>query len=731
MTKKVELVKRLENHLRRTSRQLISFDTEEESLQFLTDSFRSEFSSDFVGIIIKDGDHFIPKVWSGALTSITEAFPLQVNQCMPSLLTRSMMFETSIDSHCDFTKLIVNMAVPTWFTVPLINDSHHYGFCVIGYFQKVKLIEEMGRIFDEFGKDVAVALALSKQKEIQKNKMMGMQWINQNLSLDASIEKTVEKLVERAGKETEAVFACIYLYDERANCFRYQQPSYGEMVRAETITLDKNNQLKHYFPYLETPGGQQLTVPLNVNLKTIGVVHVESKNAGTFTSDDLETLEFLSSHVAVMLENARLYQNEKNHKQKLHYLLDYQQTLIKETIDGNGFDGITQTLSNLFSTSVILLDRFFRPISSKLVQLKTDDLQRYVELAAYEVFHKQSRRSWFPMEDDIEVEVFSINGGGDLLGYIVLDVTNYEIDDYFRLSINLARNIYSIQFIKQRLVLDAKEQVKDSFLTKLFVEKIENDENIIQYANLFNWDPFQSHRVAILSLNLMDDNVKLNILDLEAQKSMIWDQLKSKISVQNPEILLTNKDGELVLIAPINVESGKPRLYWSKLYDNIKKWTSDSKDFKPFLAVGGKTVRLTDYYVSYSEALKALSVVTNRFQDIGFALFDELGSYTVLHQLNDSHISDLFIQNHLSPLLQYSEGKSMDLLQTLRVYLEHNGNIKETAEDLFIHRSSLLYRLEKITNLLNVDLNDSEQRFNLMMAYKLYDLYGDNSTAKQ
>ena len=65
----------------------------------------------------------------------------------------------------------------------------------------------------------------------------------------------------------------------------------------------------------------------------------------------------------------------------------------------------------------------------------------------------------------------------------------------------------------------------------------------------------------------------------------------------------------------------------------------------------------------------------------------------------------------------------MDLFQTLRVYLEHNGSIKETAEELYIHRSSLLYRLEKIVDLLNIDINDSESRFNLMIAFKLYDLY--------
>ena len=31
--------------------------------------------------------------------------------------------------------------------------------------------------------------------------------------------------------------------------------------------------------------------------------------------------------------------------------------------------------------------------------------------------------------------------------------------------------------------------------------------------------------------------------------------------------------------------------------------------------------------------LKALNVVINRFHDIGFALFDELGPYTILHEL--------------------------------------------------------------------------------------------------
>lgn len=67
----------------------------------------------------------------------------------------------------------------------------------------------------------------------------------------------------------------------------------------------------------------------------------------------------------------------------------------------------------------------------------------------------------------------------------------------------------------------------------------------------------------------------------------------------------------------------------------------------------------------------------------------------------------------------------MDLLKTLQVYLSHNGNMTETAKELYIHRSTLQYRLEKIEDLLQVDLDNAEHRFNLNMAIKLYDLFGN------
>lgn len=574
-TKKI--VKKLETQLKTTSRQLVQFNTEEDTLQYICDSFREKLSADFVGIIVKMGNQLSIKSWSGADLSLTEAFPISIDRCSPSLFSYSKTYEEiKQETDCEINQLLLKEKVPTWFTVPLKNELGLFGFCIIGFFQKVKLYTELQTIFDEFGKDVAIAM---------------------------------------------------------------------------------------------------------------------------------------------------LYQREKQHKQELQLLLNYQQTLVKETLDGDSIEGITESLSNLLSCSVILMDRFMRPISYKLVVDQGEELQLLVELATYEIVQKHSKKLWGSthLDDQRQIAVWPIDVGGDLLGYLVIDITPIKVNDYFQLSIDVARNIYSVQFMKQKLVLDTKEQVKDSFISKLLTEHIEDLESIFRYANLFNWDIRRPHFVAILAFTLVNDST-FTILEKEAYKSRLWERLKSNITIYYPEVQIINKSGEIILISPES--DTNPKSYWSKFYEDVKKWISrEAKDVHVCLAIGGKTKKITDYYRSYLEAVKTLNVVKVKFKDYGFALFDELGAYTLLHQI-DLQMVMIFINKHLLPLLKY-EGTNMDLYHTLHMYLQYNGNIKETSEVLYIHRSTLQYRLERIESILNVELNSSEDRFNLMMAIKLYDLFRD------
>ncbi len=726
--KREKLMKKVENHLRMTARKLVKFDTEGETLQYLIDSFRSEFQCDFVGIIMNEEDLLVSKANSGDSVLFIKSLPINIGDCSSKLLYTPLTFEDMVteNDQCAFIELLKKEEMNTWFTVPLIDEGASFGLCIIGFKNNIRLIKEMDSLFIEFGKDVATAIKLASKKESEKRKILDVEWISRNLSLNSSLEKVVEKVVDRAGKGTNSKFACIYLYNEHDNSFNYQPPSYGEMNTTERININ-NYVLNDYFPFIEKVGGQELTVPLVVDLKTIGVLHVEQKVGGKFSGEDLELLELLASHVASMLENAKLYNDEKNHKIRLHSLLEYQQKLVLETVKPNSFDGITKIVSHYFGKNVILFDRFIRPISYHLQGSKMDDLSNLFERATVEIVGTSRGGGWLQLENNEESEiiVWPINDGIDLLGYLAIEKDKDGIDEFDQIGIDLVLNIYSSQFVKQKLILDAKEQVKDSFINKILVKSIKEPDSVIEYANLFNWNLFDHHRVAVLSLVLeKDDATDENILEKEARKSILWERLKKRITMHDNDIQVANKKDEYILIVPIAKEMNKPKVFWSSFYERVKKWVKeDHINNHVFMGIGGITKQLEDYYSSYQQALQTLNVVNNRFRDTSFALFDELGGYALLHELKNSSVTNLFTSKYIDPLLKYSKEKNADLFHTLRVFLNNHGNLSKTSNDLFIHRSSLLYRIERIESLLEIDLNDPDHRFNIMLAYRLYDLF--------
>ncbi|WP_375200573.1 helix-turn-helix domain-containing protein [Lysinibacillus sp. RS11] len=718
---KEKIINRLEHHLRMTSRQLIKMGTEEEAIHYLIESFKSELYCDFVGVILADVDEFVPKAWGGNANEFSHVFPMEIEKCSPLILEQSLHSkETNKQEDCLLMAKLKETGVKTWFTVPLTDDVHRFGYCIIGFFTYVPLLE-MDKIFDEFGKDVAIAISLARRKDQQLRKIEGIEWISRNLSINQSLKENINEFTTQAGLGTNAQSACIYLFNEKENCFDLQVPIFGIKDFDEKIIVDHKNTFKEYFPFIEKSGGHQITIPIIVDLKTIGVLQVGNKNGNLlFSEDDVNTLKLLSDHIAILLKNALLYNLEKDNRKRLQILLDYQQALVKETVVTDDFHGVTKMLAELYCGSVILLDRFFHPISYKIEESELGDIGKLREVLENE----RIRTGTFKIleQGGPPFLISPINGVNALLGYLAICINNGDLDEFDQLTVELSRNICSIQFIKQKLVLDADKQAKDTLMSKLLVKNIEDDQSILQYANLFQWDIFKPHRVANLSIDLAESEVAgLNLFEQTVKKSIVWDYINEGITLKSKKILMATLSEHYLFIVPIEDEKNRKQ-FWADFYKRVRKAVSKSMiKCEVYLGIGSKVENMNEYFNSYEQSLQVLNVVKSRFKSKGYSLFEEIGSYTILHDLNSSVVTT-FIKSQLGILLDFTDKKNVDLLQTLSTYLQNNGNAKGTSDELFIHRSSLLYRLEKIESLLEIDLNDSETRFNLMMAIKLYDL---------
>jgi len=102
-----------------------------------------------------------------------------------------------------------------------------------------------------------------------------------------------------------------------------------------------------------------------------------------------------------------------------------------------------------------------------------------------------------------------------------------------------------------------------------------------------------------------------------------------------------------------------------------------------------------------------------------FITYDQLGVLYVLSLLPDNQIVKGFRDKYLMPLKEYDKLHSGNLLTTLITYLNENCSTKNTAEKLFTHYNTIVYRLTKIQSLLDINIEDSEIQFQLRLALKL------------
>jgi purine catabolism regulator len=98
--------------------------------------------------------------------------------------------------------------------------------------------------------------------------------------------------------------------------------------------------------------------------------------------------------------------------------------------------------------------------------------------------------------------------------------------------------------------------------------------------------------------------------------------------------------------------------------------------------------------------------------------FPDLSVYRLLLQLEYHPELQAFKQEILGPLFAYEGGG--ELLRTLEAYFECNGNLSQAAEMLFIHRNTLIYRMERIAEISGLDLDNTETRLAVQLALRIH-----------
>ena len=194
-------------------------------------------------------------------------------------------------------------------------------------------------------------------------------------------------------------------------------------------------------------------------------------------------------------------------------------------------------------------------------------------------------------------------------------------------------------------------------------------------------------------------------------KPMIHSELSGYIK---QDILILPQAGSILALIPDREETESCiKEIFSRLADRAQR--EYGMDLR--IGVGNSKAYLDEVKKSRNEASAALRAAEVSGLKGKIFFYRDQGIYTLLSHVDDTRILDTYVEEKLGKLLQADELNDGKLSETLENYLNCSCNAKKTAEEIFLHRNTLNYRLKKIREILGCDLENLDTCLELKLAF--------------
>ncbi|WP_257009940.1 XylR N-terminal domain-containing protein [Evansella halocellulosilytica] len=316
--------------------------------------------------------------------------------------------------------------------------------------------------------------------------------------------------------------------------------------------------------------------------------------------------------------------------------------------------------------------------------------------AVYDHWCKKSEES--PWTDEKHVQSFHITGHQLKLGRLIV-IGNHSLSQREEMIVKRALMVCTIQMFHQRKLTESIWKKKEDFFDEMIKSRDLDEVSLRRMAHIFDFNPSEPLRVMTLKVS---------------PKGAINDVMNVLLA-KYPKTDIFLKEGYIIFLA--NEMNGT-----DLLYEEMMKVVSDKlNDVKVYLGSGRKIDCISMLGKSYRDAVRICDFVQLTYPIASkYAKYEELEPIILFLKSGDQEELIMFYKQTIGKLVEYDQDNGGNFLITLKSYLDHNGNLQQTANDLHLSIAGLRYRIDKIESLCDIDLKTGAGRFNCQLATKIY-----------
>ena len=214
-----------------------------------------------------------------------------------------------------------------------------------------------------------------------------------------------------------------------------------------------------------------------------------------------------------------------------------------------------------------------------------------------------------------------------------------------------------------------------------------------------------------LHFNTEESRVVFLIKFLGKTDMMPFEMLQNMFPDKSRDYVISVGEHDIVLVKELKPSTEIKEI--EKVAINIADTLST--EFYTKVTIGISTIvdNIKDLAKAYQEAQVALEVGKVFETEKNIISYENLGIGRLIYQLPTT-LCEMFLQE----VFKKGSLESLDreTLMTIQCFFENNLNVSETSRKLFVHRNTLVYRLEKIRKLTGLDLREFEHAITFKVA---------------
>lgn len=271
-------------------------------------------------------------------------------------------------------------------------------------------------------------------------------------------------------------------------------------------------------------------------------------------------------------------------------------------------------------------------------------------------------------------------------------------------------------------VLVCEDNNEDYTIAKIAVSQLQN--LIIAYKERFDRNNFFQNLILdnLLLVDIYNRAKKLRI-DIQVPRVVCLveakydkdngalEMLKSLFSPQAGDFVTAVDEKNIIIIKQL--ETSESYQQAEEVCRTIVDMINSEAMIKVKVAYGNIVEELKDVSKSYKEAKMALDVGKIFYVDKDVVSYGTLGIGRLIYQL-PVNLCQMFIEEIFGQ--QRPDNLDEETLTTVNTFMENNLNVSETARKLFVHRNTLLYRLEKLQKSTGLDIRVFDDALTLKIA---------------